>query len=135
MNNCTFVKKGIAVLNFRQCLLIVLFFDGSRDKSAVNVLLQEKEYHKRRDDAEDNTCEYYLPLYLGGADVLIKHCRHHQQPVVLHIELRGVEIIVDADEFDYQHRGDGGHEVRQDYRKVYAGIACSVHNGAFVKRC
>ena len=112
---------------------MLLFLDCPGDQAVVNIFLQRKKYYQRRDYAEDYPRKDYLPLRALAAYEAVKHCGYHRI-VLTHIEIRGIEIIVDAHELDDKHSRYGGLEVREDDREIYPRIACAVNDAALVKR-
>ena len=77
-------------------------------------------------DTDYDSGEYDLPLCAVRTDEAVQRRGNDREIVARHIQVRGVEVVVDGNELDHQNRSDSRTEHRQDYAEINPGIACAV---------
>ena len=119
---------------YRKWWVACLLLHRAGHKIAVNRLLEEQEYHQRRNYTYDDSGEDDLPLSAVGSDEAVQRRGNDCEVLAWHVEVRSVEIVVDRHEFDYQYGGYRRAQHRKDNAEIHPGIACTVQYCALVKR-
>lgn len=114
--------------------LLILFLDRAVNKTRIYLLLKSKENDERRNDTDNDTCKDYLPLSTVRTHKAVKRCGYHRQLFAGHIKLRGVEVVVNADDLDYKDSSDRRTKQGKNDLEEYREVVCTVNDSALIKR-
>ena len=114
--------------------LLILFLDRAVNKTRIDLLLESKENDERRNDTDNDTCKDYLPLSTVRTHKAVKRCGNHRQLFAGHIKLRGVEVVVNADDLDYKDSSNCRTKQGKNDLEEYREVVCTVNDSALIER-
>lgn len=112
---------------------MILFLDRAVNKTRIYLLLESKENDERRNDTDNDTCKDYLPLSTVRTHKAVKRCGYHRQLFAGHIKLRGVEVVVNADDLDYKDSSNCGTKQGKNNFEENRKVACTVNDSALIE--